>query len=63
MLYDNRKPGRVTRLAGIGEGWRRFWARQHKADLDLLSLSPHLQRDLGIDQGVRQVLRGRIEHK
>jgi len=63
MLYQDRQIGK----SGI---WAQFTARlsasfsgRRHADLDLLALSPHLRRDLGIDSIARHFSDGEIWRK
>ena len=53
MLYRDRVLGRhwigVRALAAL----RMLLSRQRQDDLDLLSMSPHLRRDLGLDSDLR----------
>ena len=50
MLYQERALGRRSLWARITAGLvgRRT---AHRADLDLLSMNPHLRRDLGLEDG------------
>jgi hypothetical protein len=50
MLYQERVLGRRSLWARLTAGLveRRH---SHRADLDLLSMNPHLRRDLGLEDG------------
>jgi len=48
MLYQDKTLGRASLGRRLALRFQAAWRRTRYADLDLLSLSPHLQRDLGI---------------
>jgi len=63
MLYDNRTIGRVSVWLAIRETVHDMAKPRHKADLDLQYLSPHLRRDMGLEEGVSRLLPGTLDRK
>jgi uncharacterized protein YjiS (DUF1127 family) len=51
MLYQARILGRVGIGARLAATLAIILRRDRQADLDLLSMSPHLRRDIGVDRG------------
>jgi hypothetical protein len=56
MLYDNRQLGRLGLGTRLALRFKALFDSKRHADLDLLSMNRHLQRDLGLSDrelGVR----------
>ncbi len=49
MLYQEKALGQTGLGARLAARLALMFSRQKQADLDLLSMSPHLQRDIGLD--------------
>ena len=49
MLYQEKPLGRVGFGGKIAARLAHMFSRQRHADADLLAMSPHLRRDLGLD--------------
>jgi hypothetical protein len=49
MLYQEKVLGRSWIGARLAARLAIVLGRKHQADLDLLSMSPHLRRDIGMD--------------
>lgn len=49
MLYQEKVLGRVSVSTRFAARLAILFSRRRYADLDLLALNPHLQRDLGIE--------------
>ena len=56
MLYQEKTLGQAGMGARFAAGVAMLFSRRRQADLDILAMSPHLQRDLGIEDA-RRVLR------
>jgi hypothetical protein len=56
MLYQEKTLGQAGMGARFAAGLAMLFGRHRQADLDILAMSPHLQRDLGIE-AARRVLR------
>lgn len=50
MLYQERVLGRRSLWSRLTASFGRRRSA-HRTDLDLLSMNPHLRRDLGLDEG------------
>ena len=53
MLYQDKALGRPTIAARAASALRSMFSTKRQADLDLLSVSPHLRRDLGLENAYR----------
>ena len=51
MLYREKALGRSDLGARLAARLALMFSRPKQADLDLLSMNRHLQRDIGIDEG------------
>ena len=51
MLYQEKALGRAGFGARVAARLALMFSRQRHADLDLLSMNRHLQRDLGLEEG------------
>jgi hypothetical protein len=50
MLYQDKALGRPSIARRVASTLRAVLSGRRQADLDLLSVSPHLRRDLGLEQ-------------
>lgn len=48
MLYQDKALGQPSIARRVGSALRIMFSTKRQADLDLLSMSPHLRRDLGL---------------
>jgi hypothetical protein len=51
MLYQERVLGRKGLWTRVAAGLAIAFSGRRDADLDLLSMNPHLRRDVGLDDG------------
>jgi len=49
MLYQDKALGQPSVTRRIASALRAVFSAKRQADLDLLSVSPHLRRDLGLE--------------
>jgi len=49
MLYQDKALGRPSFAVRAASALRAMFGGKRQADLDLLSVSPHLRRDLGLE--------------
>ena len=55
MLYQDRVLGRKDLWSRMAAGFAVAFSGRRAADLDLLSMSKHLRRDVGLDEGYGNV--------